>query len=253
MPAAGQDALPRDGGPRRPRRGRPHRLLARLHRAPAGGARVPDGAAAPRPLRVDERWRFTDTRASGARGCPRSRTRRRPRRGSTPRPRATRWWPPCSRSDAATSSAWCSSSCASPGSWAGTGRARAWTGRAPSTLRIPLDLPSVFQGVTRNRTVFVGRPGPEETDRAFLEAIGKKAGTTAAALSRWRCAGRVVNLMWGDSGTTGAGARRPRPAARLHAEDPPGLPPDHPGPGGRERKRGRAGARPEDQEEKKSA
>jgi hypothetical protein len=85
--------------------------------------------------------------------------------------------------------------------WDGAGegmdRARA------STLRVPLDLPSVFQGVTRNRTVFVGRPGPGEADQAFLEAIGKKAGTTAG-LFPVAVRGRVVNLMWGDSGATGA-------------------------------------------------
>ena len=85
--------------------------------------------------------------------------------------------------------------------WDGAGegmdRARA------AALRIPLDLPSVFQGVTRNRTTFVGRPGPEETDRAFLEAIGKKPGTTAA-LFPVAVRGRVVNLVWGDSGAAGA-------------------------------------------------
>jgi hypothetical protein len=85
--------------------------------------------------------------------------------------------------------------------WDGVGegmdRARA------STLRIPLDMPSIFQGVTRNRTVFVGRPGPGEADRAFLEAIGKKAGTTGALLPV-AVRGRVVNLVWGDSGATGA-------------------------------------------------
>jgi hypothetical protein len=72
-----------------------------------------------------------------------------------------------------------------------------------AALRIPLDLPSVFQSVTRNRTMFVGRPGPEETNRAFLEAISKKPGTTAA-LFPIALKGRVVNLMWGDSGTVGA-------------------------------------------------
>lgn len=85
--------------------------------------------------------------------------------------------------------------------WDGIGegidRARA------AALRVPLDLPSVFQGVTRNRTMFVGRPGPEETNRAFLEAIGKKPGTTAAVFPV-AVRGRVVNLMWGDSGSTGA-------------------------------------------------
>lgn len=72
-----------------------------------------------------------------------------------------------------------------------------------ASLRVPLDLPSVFQGVTRNRTMFVGRPGPEEANRAFLEAIEKKAGTTAA-LFPVAVRGRVVNLLWGDSGSTGA-------------------------------------------------
>jgi len=85
--------------------------------------------------------------------------------------------------------------------WDGVGegmdRARA------AALRVPLDLPSVFQGVTRNRTMFVGRPGPEETNRAFLEAIEKKPGTTAAVFPV-ALKTRVVNLMWGDSGTAGA-------------------------------------------------
>jgi hypothetical protein len=85
--------------------------------------------------------------------------------------------------------------------WDGAGegmdRARA------AALRIPLDLPSVFQGVTRDRTVFVGRPGPDETNRQFLEAIGKKLGTTAAVLPV-ALRGRVVNLIWGDSGARGA-------------------------------------------------
>jgi len=72
-----------------------------------------------------------------------------------------------------------------------------------AALRVPLDLPSVFQGVTRNRTMFVGRLGPEETNQAFLQAIGKKP-TTTAALFPVALKSRVVNLMWGDSGQTGA-------------------------------------------------
>ncbi len=79
----------------------------------------------------------------------------------------------------------------------GMDRARA------ASLRVPLDMPSVFQGVTRNRTMFVGRPGPEEANRAFLEAIGKKPATTAA-LFPIAVRGRVVNLLWGDSGSAGA-------------------------------------------------
>jgi hypothetical protein len=85
--------------------------------------------------------------------------------------------------------------------WDGAGegmdRARA------AELRVPLALPSVFQGVTRNRTMFVGRPGSEEANLAFLEAIGKRVGTTAAVFPV-AVRGRVVNLMWGDSGSTGA-------------------------------------------------
>ncbi len=73
-----------------------------------------------------------------------------------------------------------------------------------AALRIPLDLPSVFQGVTRNRTMFVGRLGPEPANQAFLEVLSKKPGTTAA-LFPVAVRGRVVNLIWGDSGTTGAG------------------------------------------------
>jgi hypothetical protein len=85
--------------------------------------------------------------------------------------------------------------------WDGAGegmdRARA------ATLRVPLDLPSVFQGVTRNRTMFVGRPGSDPADQEFLAAIGKRPGTTAA-LFPVALRGRVVNLVWGDSGSAGA-------------------------------------------------
>lgn len=85
--------------------------------------------------------------------------------------------------------------------WDGAGegldRARA------AALRVPLDAPSVFRSVTRERSMFVGRPGPEEANQAFLSAIGKKAGTTAA-LFPVALRGRVVNLMWGDSGAAGA-------------------------------------------------
>jgi hypothetical protein len=73
-----------------------------------------------------------------------------------------------------------------------------------SGLRVPLDMPSVFQGVTRNRTLFVGRLGAEEANQTFLGAIGKKPGTTAG-LFPVAVRSRVVNLLWGDSGATGAG------------------------------------------------
>ena len=80
----------------------------------------------------------------------------------------------------------------------GAGLGRRGRGHGPRARRrrcaFPLDLPSVFQGVTRNRTMFVGRPGPEEANQAFLEAIGKKAGTTAAVFPV-AVRGRVVNLI----------------------------------------------------------
>ena len=85
--------------------------------------------------------------------------------------------------------------------WDGAGEGMDRTRAA--ALRVPLDLPSVFQGVTRNRTMFVGRPGPEHANLAFLAAIGKKPGTTAA-LFPVALRGRVVNLVWGDSGSAGA-------------------------------------------------
>jgi hypothetical protein len=74
-----------------------------------------------------------------------------------------------------------------------------------ASLRIPLDEPSVFQTVTRGRTVFVGRPGPEEATQRFLAAVGRKRGMTALFPVTVRS--RVVNLIWGDAGAP-PGARR---------------------------------------------
>ncbi|MBI3932892.1 MAG: hypothetical protein HY317_05705 [Acidobacteria bacterium] len=71
-----------------------------------------------------------------------------------------------------------------------------------SSLRIPLDQPSVFQTVTRDKTVFVGRFGPEEENQRFLKAVGKRP-TTNAALFPLAVKGRVVNLVYGDAGATG--------------------------------------------------
>jgi hypothetical protein len=151
---------------------------------------------------VDERWRYTDTRAQRA-----------------PVPETRDPAEAAARIDAATSRDEVVAAVLALGrcyfrrvvffivrepwilGWDGAGEemdhARA------AALRVPLDLPSVFQGVTRNRTMFVGRPGPEETNRAFLEAIGKRPGTTAAVFPV-TLKGRVVNLMWGDSGSAGA-------------------------------------------------
>jgi Type II secretion system (T2SS), protein E, N-terminal domain len=81
---------------------------------------------------------------------------------------------------------------------AGEGMDRAVAG----SLRVPLDAPSVFQSVVRDRSVFVGRFGPEEENQRFLSQVGKKQ-TTNAALLPVVVRGRVVNLVYGDNGPTG--------------------------------------------------
>ena len=84
-----------------------------------------------------------------------------------------------------------------------------WTGggegmdrEAAAALRIPLLAPSVFRTVVRDRTVFVGKIGPEDEDKRFLEALGKRPNTNAA-LFPIAVRGRVVNLVYGDNGATG--------------------------------------------------
>ena len=71
-----------------------------------------------------------------------------------------------------------------------------------TSLRIPLDQPSVFQTVARDRTVFVGRFGPEEENRRFLGLLAKRP-TSNAALFPVVVKGRVVNLVYGDAGASG--------------------------------------------------
>jgi hypothetical protein len=68
-------------------------------------------------------------------------------------------------------------------------------------LCIPLDQPSVFQSVTRDKTLFVGRLGPEPQNQQFLQLIGKRP-TTNAVLLPIAVKGRVVNLVFGDGGAT---------------------------------------------------
>ncbi len=70
-----------------------------------------------------------------------------------------------------------------------------------ATLRIPLDRPSVFREVFRDKSVFIGRLGPEEENRRFLKEIGKRLGTAAVFPILVR--GRVVNLVYGDGGPGG--------------------------------------------------
>jgi hypothetical protein len=70
------------------------------------------------------------------------------------------------------------------------------------SLRVPLDQPSVFQSVARDRTVFIGRLGPEEQNQKFMKALGKRPQTNAAVFPV-AVRGRVVNLVYGDNGAAG--------------------------------------------------
>jgi hypothetical protein len=69
-------------------------------------------------------------------------------------------------------------------------------------LKIPLDQPSVFRSVARDKTVFIGRLGPDEENQRFLKALAKRPNTTAAVFPI-AVRGRVVNLIFGDSGSSG--------------------------------------------------
>lgn len=156
-------------------------------------------------LGIDERWRYTDTRGAGATPMPAPRVKDPAEAAAAIDAATTR--------DEVVAAVMALARCyfrrviffivrepwviGWDGAGEGMDRARA------AELRIPLELPSVFQGVTRDRAVFVGRPGPDETNRQFLESIGKKPGTTAAVLPV-ALRGRVVNLIWGDSGARGA-------------------------------------------------
>jgi hypothetical protein len=80
------------------------------------------------------------------------------------------------------------------------GRGEGIDTKLASTLRIPLDTPSVFQTVARDKTVFLGRFGPGEENRRFLEIVGK-APSTSAVVFPIVLKGRVVNLVYGDGGT----------------------------------------------------
>jgi hypothetical protein len=84
--------------------------------------------------------------------------------------------------------------------WSGTGegmdQARA------ARLRVPLDSPSVFRSVAREKTLFVGRLSDEPENQRFLAALDKKP-TTNAALVPITVRGRIVNLVWCDNGARG--------------------------------------------------
>lgn len=84
--------------------------------------------------------------------------------------------------------------------WGGAGEGMDRT--LATSLRIPLDAPSVFQTVTRAKTPCVGRLGPEEENQRFLKLLGKRPGTNAAVFPV-AVRGRVVNLIYGDNGVAG--------------------------------------------------
>jgi hypothetical protein len=69
-------------------------------------------------------------------------------------------------------------------------------------LRFPLDQASVFQTVTRDKAMFIGRLGPEEQNQRFLKALGKRPATNAAVFPVL-VKGRVVNLIYADNGASG--------------------------------------------------
>lgn len=71
-----------------------------------------------------------------------------------------------------------------------------------ASLRIPLDQPSVFRTVSRDKTVFIGRFPVEDENQRFLKALGKRPQTNAAVLPI-ALKGRVVNLIYGDNGAGG--------------------------------------------------
>lgn len=84
-----------------------------------------------------------------------------------------------------------------------------WTGAGEGmdpglaqSLRIPLDQPSIFRAVGRDKTFFVGRLGPEAENERFLRQVGKRPNTNAALLPIL-VKGRVVNLIYGDAGPAG--------------------------------------------------
>jgi hypothetical protein len=149
---------------------------------------------------VDERWRFTDTHSGRPVAKPLD-------------PEAA-----AARIDAATSRdevveallALCNSSfrriiffiVREPWvqGWSGTGEGM--DRQTAAGFRIPLDQPSIFRTVARDRTVFIGRLGPDEENQRFLKALGKRPNTNAA-LFPIVVKGRVVNLIYGDNGPSG--------------------------------------------------
>jgi hypothetical protein len=84
-----------------------------------------------------------------------------------------------------------------------------WTGAGEGVdrdlaqqLRFPLDEPSVFQTVNRDKTMFIGRLGAEDQNQRLITALGKRPNTNAAVFPVL-VKGRVVNLVYADNGAAG--------------------------------------------------
>ncbi len=81
-----------------------------------------------------------------------------------------------------------------------------WTARGEGidrdlaeSLRFPLDEPSVFQTVARDKTHFIGRLAENDQNTRFMSKLVKQPNTNAV-LFPIVVRGRVVNLIYGDSG-----------------------------------------------------
>ena len=82
-----------------------------------------------------------------------------------------------------------------------------WTGRGEGVdrglaegLRFPLGEPSVFQTVARDKTHFIGRLAENEQNTRLLNKLDKQPNTNAVVFPIV-LRGRVVNLIYGDSGS----------------------------------------------------
>ena len=71
--------------------------------------------------------------------------------------------------------------------------------RLAEQLRFPLEEPSVFQTVVRDRTHLIGRLAENEQNTRFMNKLNKQPNTNAV-LFPIVVRGRVVNLVYGDSG-----------------------------------------------------
>ena len=155
---------------------------------------------------VDERWRFNDTRA----------LRRRARRRESP----STWSTAAARIDAAGvprrgrgGDARVSASLLQAGHLLHRARALGAgleRGRGEESIGPLGGQPAHSPGPAlrlpdrgrADKTLFIGRLGPDEENQRFMKALGKRPGTNAA-LFPIAVRGRVVNLIYGDNGAAG--------------------------------------------------